>query len=246
MPNQSVLVIRRAQMDALRDARGTESVVKLEQCLRQSFPRDVARLSGGDLRAVVRLGMERSRSHGGDTDRDMYLYLTMMFMLGCQCVKDFQLDWAQDLLARNAPIAELHARSLGYLNVVAGKENEHLIKALARIRKLELRSLPDANAPDFETQVLSLLGSLYPTKFEAQSEKANRELVDLGKLMAGRYSMPGAGAALLSGLAFLLGAGFDRDLVHPWIRTDLERPGGESKVEELYRHSLEFADMALR
>jgi len=232
-------------MEALRDSRGMESVVKLEGCLRQSFPRDLARLSGGDLRAVVRLGMERSRSHGGGTDRDMYLYLTMMFMLGCHFDEDPQLEWVQDLLARNAPIVELHAKTLGYLNVVAGKENEHLIKALARIRKLELRSLPDANAADFETQVLSLLSSLYPTKFEAQSEKANRELVNLGRSLAGRYSMPGAGAALLSGLAFLLGAGFDRDAVHPWIGTVLERPGGESKVEELYRRSLEFVEIAL-
>ena len=40
-------------------------MVRVEECLRQSFPRDLARLSGDGLRVIV-----------------MYLYLTMMFMLG--------------------------------------------------------------------------------------------------------------------------------------------------------------------
>lgn len=233
-------------MDALRDSSEAECVASLEQCLRQSFPLDIARLSGNELRTVVRLGMDRSRSHGGLTTRDMYLYLTMMFMLGCYFDEDPQFAWAQEILSHHEPIPELHAQTLRYLDLVAGKENEHLIKALARVRRLELPLLPDANAADFEPQMLKLLRSIYPTKFDAQSETANHELVNLGKSLAVQHSMPVAAAALLAGLAFMLGASFDRDPLHPWIQTVLRHPGGESKVEELHRRTLDFVEIVLR
>jgi hypothetical protein len=240
-----VLVIRDAQMDALRDSREAECMAGLELCLRESFPRDVARLSSEELHAVIRLGMERSRSHGGVTAQDMYLYLTLMFMLGSYFDEDPQLAWAQELLTRGGSMEALHAQTLRYLNDVAGRENEHLIKALARIRKLDLRVLPDASAADFEPRMMASLRATYPTKFDAQSEAANQELVQLGRSLAGRHSMPGAGAALMGGMAFLLGASFDRDPLHPWIRTALHGPGGEPKVQELYRRALEFVEMAL-
>jgi hypothetical protein len=54
-------------------------MVRVEECLRQSFPRDLARLSGDGLRVIV-----------------MYLYLTMMFMLGCCFNEDPQSAWVQE------------------------------------------------------------------------------------------------------------------------------------------------------
>src|SRR5690348_16834926 len=107
-------------MDALRDSREAECMAALELCLRESFPRDVARLSSDELHNVVRLGMERSRSHGGVTAQDMYLYLTLMFMLGCYFDEDPQLAWAQELLASGGSIEALHTQTLHYLNDVAG------------------------------------------------------------------------------------------------------------------------------
>ena len=243
--NDAVLVIRNAQMDALRDSREAECIAGLELCLRESFPRDVARLRSEELHTVVRLGMERSRSHGGVTAQDMYLYLALMFMLGSYFDEDPQLAWAQELLARGRSIEALHAQTLHYLNDVAGRENEHLIKALARIRKLDLPMFPDAGAPDFESRMLASLRAVYPTKFDAQSEAANQELVHLGRSLAARHSMPGAGAALMAGMAFLLGASFDRDPLHPWIQDALHEPGGESRFHDLHRRALEFVEMAL-
>jgi hypothetical protein len=187
--------------------------------------------------------MERSRSHAV-TAQDMYLYLTSMFMLGCYFDEDSQLAWAQESLSRGEPIEKLHTQTLRYLNDVAGRENEHLIKALARVRRLELPLLPDASAADFEPRMPAFLRAIYPTKFDAQSETANHALVNLGMSLAGRHSMPGAGAALMAGLAFLLGASFDRDPVHPWIQTALQGPGGESKVQELHRRALELWRLA--
>jgi hypothetical protein len=129
---------------------------------------------------------------------------------------------------------------------VAGRENEHLIKALTRVRRIELSLLPDASVPDFERRMLAILHGIYPTKFDAQSEAANQEQLNLGRSLAVRHSMPGAGAALMAGLAFMLGASFDRDPLHPWIETALQKPGGDSKVQELYRRTLEFVEFALR
>jgi hypothetical protein len=233
-------------MHTFRDSREMECTASLEHGLRQSFPADFARLNSDELSTVIRLGMERSRLRGGRTARDMYLYLAVMFMLGSYFDEDFQLAWAQELLSRREPVDSLHARTLRYLNDVAGKENEHLIRALTRVRRLELSLLPGAGAADFEPRMLAFLRGIYSAKFDAQSETANRELVNVGRSLAARHSMPEPAAALMAALAFFLGASFDRDPLHPWIRAALHAPDGESRIQELYRRALEFAELALR
>jgi hypothetical protein len=233
-------------MNALRVQREEECIRALDRCLRESFPEDVARLNGKDLRAIVRLGMERSRSHGGVTTQDMYLYLTLMFMLGSYFDEDPQLAWAKGLLGRGLAMSVVHDQAQRYLNSVAGEANEHLIKALVRVGRLDLTRLPNADAEDFEPAIQRLLRSLYPTKYGVQGAEANRELAKLGKARAEKYAMPGAGAAILTTVAFMLGTGFDRDPVHPWLQSALSQPGGEAKVSEVFRRCVEFSALALR
>jgi len=241
-----MLTIRMPQMDAFRESRESECIARLEQSLRLSFPRDVARLNEEQLRSQVILGMERSRAHGHRLERDIFLYLTLMFMLGAYFDEDPQLPFARQLLSLGAPMAHLHSETLSYLDRVAGKENEHLIKALVSVRRLELADLPDAGDADFEEHLLRLLQATYATKFEAQSREASQAVVELGKSLAKRYSMPGEGAALLAGFAFMTGSGFDRDLVLPWIHESLQEPGGDAKVQRLHRRAVEFAEISLR
>jgi len=243
----AVLVIRHEQMDAFRERAEAECLVTLEELLRESFPLDASRLTGDELRAVVRLGMERSRAHGGVATRDMYLFLAVMFMLGSGFDEDPQLPWAQDLFRQGEPIARVHAEALTYLDAVAGEENEHLIKALVRARGLELPLLPQADAPDFESRMLAWLRSVYPTKFEAQGEAATLDVLSLARALAAQHALPGSGTALLALLAFLLGTSFDRDPLHPWIQSVLDRPADDGdKVEELLRRGVAFANLALR
>ena len=241
-----MLAISHAQLDLLRDSRESECIARLEQSLRLSFPRDVARLSEQQLRSHVGLGIKRCRARGYHLECDIYLYITMMFMLGSYFDEDPQLPWAGQLLSLGAPLADLHSEALHYLDRVAGEENEHLIQALLNVRRLELATLPNADTADFEEQLLRLLHTTHPAKFEAQSKEASHAVVELGRSLAERYSMPGGGAALLAGFAFLMGTGFDRDLVHPWIGETLREPGGDAKVRLLHRRAVEFAEISLR
>ena len=59
-----MLAISHAQLDLLRDSRESECIARLEQSLRLSFPRDVARLSEQQLRSHVGPGIKRCRARG--------------------------------------------------------------------------------------------------------------------------------------------------------------------------------------
>ncbi len=250
--NMSMLLIRQAQWDAMRTKREDACILRLENCLLESFPREVSALGPKTLRIIVRFGMERCSSHGHQTERETYLYLTLMFMLGSYFDEDPQLEWASNRLRHGKPgdpkrIDELHDEALRYLDQVAGLDNEHLVRALLRARAVDFAGLRAVPSAAYEQQITDLLQSIYPTKFSSQGEWSTRGVAKLGIELSEKYLMQGnEGAALLAVIAFLLGSGFDRDPQHPWVQEVLcMRGAAERKVKELHRRALEFANQGL-
>ena len=226
--------------------RESECADRLKDLMFDDFPRDAERLGASGVSAVVRLGIAQTRRHRRYTERDMYLYLTMMFMIGSYFDEDPQLPWAKSMLEGDGSLDRLHDRTLDHLDMAAGEENEHVIRALVRARSQELASLPQITAPDFEMQTVKLLEYIYPTKFRIQGHDASVEAVRLAVTRAQQYGMP-SGAPLLAMHALLLGAGFDRDPVHPWIQDILTAPlDGDSKLKALHHKGIEFADSVLQ
>src|SRR5690606_1353381 len=172
-----VLTLRTEQLEAIRNSRRTESAQRLTALLSGDFPSDAARLGEAGMHAVVRWGMDRSRSHGHSSDRETYLYLTMMFMLGSAFDEDPQLPWAKQLLASGIPTQVLHARALEYLDGVVGEDNGHLVRALVRARSIALEVLPLPDAPEFESRTVALLEEIHPSKFAAQGAGATEATI---------------------------------------------------------------------
>ncbi len=204
-----MLIVRQAQFEAMSHLRDSECAARLKNLMFDDFPGDAQRLEASGVSAVVRLGMAQTRRCRRYTERDMYLYLTMMFMIGSYFDEDPQLPWAKSMLESNEPLDRLHDRTLDHLDTVAGEENEHVIRALVRARSQELDSLPRIDAPDFESETVKLLQYVYPTKFQVQGHDASLEAVQLAVMRADQYDMR-AGAPLLAIHMLLLGAGFDR------------------------------------
>lgn len=233
-------------MDSIRDARLIDCAKRLADLIKEEFPDDAERLGDEGIDAVVELGIERSRGNEKVTERDMFLYITVMLMLGSYFDEDPQMPWAKTLLDSGASMESLHERVHRHLDEVVGNENEFLVRALVACRSLELNSFPDPATSGFKTRVLKMLEALYPRKFESQGVNATLRMVNEAVEVAAEYQMK-PGAALLATLAFMLGSGFHIDPVHPWIQKILldESLDGEAKTKSLHEESLGFVEHSL-
>jgi hypothetical protein len=213
------------------------------------FARQTSLLGPAQMRRVIALGRERAERRGHKTEREIYLYLTLMLMLGSWFDEDPQLVWAAEMLddrsIRHAParLNRVHGAAMDYLDAVAGENNEHLIKALVRIRDFDPASTATIPADRFEDEMVRTLSRFHPQKADRQGEEATRTIVRQAGALARRHSLAGQSAVcLLAGLAFMLGAGFHRDPQFPWAQESLER----GDAARLHKHALAYLDAGLQ
>jgi hypothetical protein len=89
------IVLREAQVEALRMPSSEGFVGRVEAHLRRFFPGECARLGGKPaLRAVVDHGMARAAHHGLRSEREVCKYLDLMFAFGRDFDRDPRLPWA--------------------------------------------------------------------------------------------------------------------------------------------------------
>lgn len=93
------IVLRQAQVEALRGSSSERFVARVEAHLREFFPHECARLGGpAALREVIGHGMERAAWHGLRSQREVCKYLDLMFAFGRDFDRDPRLAWAEPIL----------------------------------------------------------------------------------------------------------------------------------------------------
>ena len=92
------LVIREAQLEAFAGAVDAGLHRRLAAHLRDHFPDDCAELGEEGLGEVVEQGVERAAAHGFEVERDVALYLGLVFVLGPEFDEDPALPWARRVL----------------------------------------------------------------------------------------------------------------------------------------------------
>lgn len=97
-----MLVIRKSQVKVFEQVAAQRFEAGLLDHLRTFFPEQAAALGTAQLGKVVRYGLQRAESRGLRTERGLYLYLALMFMLGSAFDEDPQLAW-MTLLQPPAP-----------------------------------------------------------------------------------------------------------------------------------------------
>jgi hypothetical protein len=92
------MLIRPEQMQALsapsRGAFEEKVVAHLNRC----FPDECAKLGEQNVRATIRLGLERARSYGITTSREVCLYIDVMMVYGRDFDRNPKLSWASEIL----------------------------------------------------------------------------------------------------------------------------------------------------
>ena len=246
-----MLVIRDAQFRAFEESVLDQFEERMLGYLAESFPKQSALLGPDRMRGIIALGRQRSARYELLTERDIYLYLTLMLMLGSWFDEDPQLPWcaarltARSILHPPARLNQLHSETMDYLDRVAGEDNEHLIRALLRIRAFDPASADGIPADVFEEEMVKTLSGFYPQKAAHQGAEATRLVVRNAAAVAGRAGLASQrSVCLLAGLAFMLGSGFHRDPQFPWAQDALP-PEGRANLDALQSGAMQFLEHGL-
>lgn len=237
-----MIVMRPAQLDAFRVVAQQRFDRRLLAAVAHSFTREFSGLGPAGLMAVVCLGRERAALQGWHSEQAVFLYLSLMLMLGAGFERDRLLPWVQAELARSAAepaldrIFALHGTALDYLDEVAGERNEQLIKALLRLRDFDLGTCEVWAAEDAARRLAQTLSALYPAKAKRLGQPGLLALADAARLKAGQHGLSSLRAlALTAGLMFLLGSDFDADPALAWVpkalTVDAEPPERERRLQ---------------
>ncbi|MCB1771492.1 MAG: hypothetical protein KDJ31_17620 [Candidatus Competibacteraceae bacterium] len=238
-----MLIIRQEQMAVFEQAVVKNFASRVQEHLQTFFPEHCKVLGMDGTRAVIRLGLERAEYYHLVAERDVYVYVSLMFLLGSHFDEDPQLPWVGELLKDEAPetalarMTPIYDQAMTLLDSMVGPENEYLRQTLGLFQQPRVfESLPEA--PSIGHRLLLLLQALAPQRYQALGDDILRHLVRHGYAAVKQHGLTTErGAMIYLSLAFLLGAGFDRDPLYPWASATLTHPDlsdPKQKSEALY------------
>jgi hypothetical protein len=175
------------------------------------------------LKTALQLGIKKAETQGFTQRGTVRFYIDMMILFGGGFDNDPQFPWVASTLKQDFPeqmdkADKLHAQSLEYFNEVHGKENQYRLVAISKLEKLNLDNL-EINAKTFSTDILALMGEVYPQKFKVTSQEHLRELIGAGiRKGQNEYELTQPNyIALIVIMMFMLGHRYDANPFHPWV-----------------------------
>lgn len=123
-------------------------------------------------------------------------YLSLCCLLGSGFACDPGYNWVKPVLSNTALLPLEKAESLWeqadqYIVEVVGDENQYLIAALFKWRKLQINQVPELENPQYDSVIKSLLTELYNQKpvlsatnvFPTQSTEPSRRLLIIKSIL---------------------------------------------------------------
>jgi hypothetical protein len=241
-----MLKISGEQMAAFRKMRVEAFKKGVLAHIESFFPEHWKAIGENQLRRVVELAMERSKRHGLETEREIYLFLSMMLYLGSYFDEDPMFyEIAKFLKDESIPSPGERAEkafdeTLAWADRVFGTRDENLKEALKRILDgIPSRLVPEKKGWD-HNDIKPLLMFVFPEKLREIPENRREQMVEkaLEKARLHGFENDDELSLAVAG-AFMLGAGFDNDPQFPWIRRNVENSEEGRKrmkplVEEMF------------
>ncbi len=235
-----MLIIRNEQIEVISRIPLMEFENSLVEFVQKFYHREYEDLGRRRVYRVVRDCIFRAKEYGYGSKRQVTYYLGLMMLLGSRFDKDLQLAWARDMLtdrdivSPTERIARLWKETVRYLEKTAGENNEHLIKALIRAKNLIREDKHHLSGMISEDDWYSLLGRIYPQKFDYQGESVNRRLIRESIKTASDFGLADAdGIITVLFQMFFLGSFFHLDILHHWAGEILQDPGISSPRERI-------------
>jgi hypothetical protein len=250
-----VLLIRTQQMNVFRQRASQLMEDGLVAHFLRHYPRE-SRQAGGpsEMRNLVQQGIQRARTYQLETQHQIGFYTALMIMLGGDFDHDPQLSWAAEQLADDSAgpsdrIQYLFRSAVDYLAATAGEDSELIVRAMLRIRTWDPQTAPDTTGGQWEEDVCGLFQRLYPQKFAFQGDVATVEMLRHSTESAARYGIGSQqGRSIYALHMFMLGSGFDNDLLHPWAVRSLKDPSvatEKERVDKLWNSAMQHLNESL-
>jgi len=248
-----MLMLRSNQVEAFRNAALDRYVGRTIEHFQEYFPKYCQVVGVEALDRLIRMGITRAEPYGIVSERDVCLYVTIMITLGAEFDVDPQYPWAVAIL-HDQTIDDPSERADQLFDTAtrkhkefAGEENQHLQRAIARLRSF---SNDDQLTPSTGTTVADVIvdiwRSLYPTKCAAVGDSALRSLCDAAQRRAARYNLhQPRSISIYVTVAFFLGIGFDVDPQFPWVSAamnDAGQPSEQTRAYALRSAAIDFAN----
>jgi len=240
-----MLKIRTEQVNEFERADAPYFETRLIAHLKEAFPKHCGFLGEAGVAETARYGIAKAAEYGFTRQAGAKLYADLLLLVGRGFDTDLQLPWAAEVLNEKtdeaAKAQRLHAQATTYLNRVSGPDNEFIDKAQSRIakEKIDVPSQPG----QFGYDTLERLKEIWPEKYEYLGEDRTKDLVRHCVSAAKTYGMgTERGLLVYTGLAYMMGAGFDRDPLVKWageILNDKQTDGAE-RAEKLYAEALNY------
>jgi len=93
-----VLKLRRDQMAAFEERALAQFEPRMLAHLRRCFPRQCEALGDSNVREAIRYGIERAGSYDIVAERDVCMYIELMFIFGRDFDTDKRFPWASEIL----------------------------------------------------------------------------------------------------------------------------------------------------
>ncbi len=247
-----MLKIREEQMTTFRAAAFRRFEGDMVEHVKEFFPNHY-RIAGEQIvRNVIQYGIERSQIYDFTTERDMCLYITVMFMLGSNFDTDFFYPWAPEILkdkSESDPSVrsdKLADAALDFMKRTAGENNSDINRALLTLSKEHTQIISKDLTGNFAIQAKNLLQRFYHRKYTVLGDRTIDRLVNVGRKTGADYGITSSnGQILLIVLMFFLGSACDREPFLPWIKDILTDPAMEDqdkKIKRLYEESVNYME----
>ena len=250
-----MLVIRQEQMEILERAARKAFEDRTYRHLQQWFPHHCRLLGEEQMRLVIGHGWQKANSYGLTAECCVRSYIEFMCLLGGGFDTDNLLPWAAEILndKSSEQVARgdrLHAKVWDYVGQVGrdyrgANGRPTTARFMSDLRQLRRDDSHTAAAmPTFLESLEARFQRLFPTKCAYVGSENVRLALAQAVDSARFYGITTErGATLFAAMRFVLGGGYDRDLLLPWASATLNDsaiPNEYKRADRLYAEAVGF------
>lgn len=203
------------------------------------------------MEQVVQFGIRRALEAGYRSERDGYMFHSLMLQFGSYFDTDPQYPWLAKALSddtmdsRSERMGKAYDAAMDYLDQIAGPQGQHMQAALHRLRWTVMPELRETTQGHFD-HLFNMLHVTWPQKLALVGGQTLRSLAESVVPVAKASGLTTfAGACLYTIACFVFGHGLDRDPQFPWAQRSLSLGLSGEPAMKAFGQSLEAQLAAL-
>jgi hypothetical protein len=252
------VIIRTAQIEAFERAAVSAFEDRTYAHLQDFFPHHCKLLGEDQMRRVIKRGWEKSKSYDLTAECCVRSYIDLMCILGGGFDSDTLLPWAVEILNDKSSTDQLargdrlYHKAWDYVDHIAADYRDvsgrpttaRFLPDLRELRYGNDEVITDSGMPQFLKSLQLRFKRLFPAKCDYVGDGNLSKVVLTGVESANTYGITAErGAILFVSMRFILGSGFDKDLLLPWASAallDRAIPDQYKRVDKLYADGVSF------